>query len=804
MKKLFTLFFLSIISFNTIHAKITWTLSDDGTLSISGTDMPNYDDGRSPWYTQRDEIKKVIIENGVTSIGKTAFFTCKNITSITIPNSVTSIGDHAFSACESLTSITIPNSVTSIGYNALYGCKCLTSITIPNSVTNIKENSFSGCSALTSITIPNSVTSIGSSAFSGCSALTSITIPNSVTSIGDYAFSACESLSSITIGKAVSSIGVSAFSNCSSLTSITIPNSVTSIGENAFDGTKWYEKQPDGLLYVGSVLYKYKGTMPSNTKINIKEGTKIISDGAFSSCSSLISITIPESVTSIGNSAFYGCSGLTSITIPESVTSIGNSAFSDCSGLTSIIIPNSVTSLGNGRGGCFQWCSGLTSAIIGNSVTNIDRYTFASCSSLTSVTIGNSVKTITNTAFFNCPNLTSMNIGMANVEYCSVYSRLSSVTFLDGVTSIGSSAFSGCSDLASITFSNSVTSIGENAFDETEWLKKQPNGLVYAGLVLYKYKGEMLANAKIEIKEGTKGIAASAFSDCSGLSSITIPNSVTCIGNSAFKGCLGLSTITIPNSVTSIGSSAFSGCSALTSISIPESVTSIGGAAFDGAKLRNIVIKAKTPPSGGSAFSGQSYYHTALMIPEGSWDAYAYSDNWYQFINIREMAYNAVNMTNSKAYMMKSATEGSYLFYDSVNDCVGNLNETALDDTEENNTWMSVEVEDKHYVYNLGAKKFLVSGKANTGYSLSDTPVSIDIEDGKDAIVVGKSKEFYMVINDKLNVLEDLESQIMTTTGIKSTNAEANQPTVTYNVNGQIVSDNAKGLYIKNGKKYVK
>ena len=241
-------------------------------------------------------------------------------------------------------------------------------------------------------------------------------------------------------------------------------------------------------------------------------------------------------------------------------------------------------------------------------------------------------------------------------------------------------------------------------------------------------------------------------------------------------------------------------------------MTSIGTEAFAGAKLRNIVIKAKTPPSEGeNVFSNQSYYHTTLMIPAGSWDAYAYSDNWYKFINIREMAYKEANLTNSKAYMMKSATEGAYLFYDSVNDCVGELNETALDDTEENNTWMTVEVEGKHYVYNLGAKKFLISSNANaktrstsTEYSLSDTPVSIDIEDGKDAIVVGKSKEFYMVINDKLNVLENLESQIATTTGIKSTSAEANQPTVTYNVNGQIVSDNAKGIVVKNGKKYVK
>ena len=277
-------------------------------------------------------------------------------------------------------------------------------------------------------------------------------------------------------------------------------------------------------------------------------------------------------------------------------------------------------------------------------------------------------------------------------------------------------------------------------------------------------------------------IGGNAFYGCSGLTSVIIGNSATSIGNYAFYGCSSLTSVTFPNSVTSIGKSAFSNCTGLTSVTIPESVTNIGDYAFAGAKLRNIVIKVKTPPSSGeNTFSGQSYYHTALIIPEGSWDAYVYDNYWYKFINIREMAYNAVNLTNSKAYMLRFSNEGSYLFYDGVNDCVAALNETALDDTEENTTWMTVEVDGKHYVYNLGAKKFLVADKTNskTGYRFSDVAASIDIEDGKDAIVVGKSKEFYMVINDKLNVDENLESQIVATTGIKGISVEANKPTVT-------------------------
>ena len=215
------------------------------------------------------------------------------------------------------------------------------------SVTSIGSDAFRGCSGLTSVTIPNSVTSIGSDAFRGCSGLTSVTIPNSVTSIDYSAFEDCSGLTSVTIPTSVTSIGNSAFEGCSGLTSVTIPTSVTSIGSDAFKGTAWYDNQPDGLVYAGNVAYGYKGTMPDNTSITLREGTVGIAPSAFEDCSGLTSVTIPTSVTSIGNSAFEGCSGLTSVTIPTSVTSIGNSAFSGCSGLTSVNIGNSVTSIGS-------------------------------------------------------------------------------------------------------------------------------------------------------------------------------------------------------------------------------------------------------------------------------------------------------------------------------------------------------------------------------------------------------------------------------------------------------------------------
>ena len=400
--------------------------------------------------------------------------------------------------------------------------------------------------------------------------------------------------------------------------------------------------EPDYYTEDGIEITGYNGSATDLVIPQTIDGYTVVSIGywAFEDCTGLTSITIPESVISIGDNAFYGCTGLTSVTIPDSVTSIGSSAFYNttwynnqpdglvyagkvayeykgempenteivlqdgtlgiaesafrgCTGLTSVTIPDSVTSIGYDA---FYDCTGLTSVTIGNGVTSIGGGAFEDCIGLTSVTIGNGVTSIGDSAFEDCTGLTS-------------------ITIPDSVTSIGDSAFYGCTALTSITIPDSVISIGWGAFLETAWYDNQPDGVVYAGKVAYKYKGKMPENTEIVLQDGTLGIAGSAFRGCTGLTSITIPDSVTSIGDSAFEDCTGLTEINvsennlvyssvdgavlskdkselilcpqgkkeyiIPDSVTSIGSDAFYRCTGLTSITIPDSVTSIGYGAFE-------------------------------------------------------------------------------------------------------------------------------------------------------------------------------------------------------------------------------
>ena len=496
----------------------TATGSPWGARSING-----YVDG---YLVYSDELKTKLLACSSAAQGE-----------INIPNSVTSIGNSAFYDCRSLTSVTFPNSVTSIGNSAFYDCFGLTSVLIPNSVTSIGDYAFYLCRSLTSVTISNSVTSIGVETFKGCSSLTSIEIPSSVTRIRNYAFQNCYGLVSVTIGDNVTSIEREAFSGCESLTSVTIPNNVTSIKYNAFysvpnilyegtaTGSPWGARSINGYVD-GCLIFADASKSSLRACSAIAEGEIIIPnsvtnicDSAFYRCESITSIEFPTTITNVGNNVFDGCTGLNFFEMPQGVTSIGNYAFNNCSGLTSIIIPNSVTSIGNNA---FYNCSGLTSVTIPNSVTSIGNWAFCNCASLISIEIPNNVTSIGTLLFGNCNSLKSVEIP-------------------NSVTIIKNYAFSGCSNLTDINVPISVTSIGNSAFNNvpnikyngtatgSPWGARSVNGYVEGNLV-YSDKNRTSLLVCLPSIQGA----------------IEVPNSITNIANSAFNGCNNLTAIYVP------------------------------------------------------------------------------------------------------------------------------------------------------------------------------------------------------------------------------------------------------------------
>ena len=363
-----------------------------------------------------------------------------------------------------------------------------------------------------------------------------------------------------------------------------------------------------------------KEELPKNLVIPAKIGDEVITSigyCAFFGCSGLTSVSLSSctSLTSIGGGAFSGCSGLTSVSFPASLTSIGSEAFYCCTGLTSMSFPASLTSIGEKA---FIGCSGLTSVSLSSctSLTSIGSEAFYNCSGLTSVSFPASLTSIGEKAFIGCSGLTSVTVDNGNSTYKAVdnvvYTKdrttlvfaaggLTSVTIPSTVTSIGNFAFSGCSGLTSVNFPASLISIGRYAFSGCSGLTSVT---VDDGNSTYKAVDNV-----VYTKDGTTLVFAAG-----GLTSVTIPNTVTSIGNSAFDGCTGLTSVSFPASLTSIGKWAFSECSCLTSVSFPASLTSIGTWAFS--RCDNLTSATFADATGWAVYNDYKYKNRDSYIQQ--------------------------------------------------------------------------------------------------------------------------------------------------------------------------------------------
>lgn len=671
---------------------LTWEIQE-GTLFVYGTgEMYDWSNLKAtPWETCAHLFHKVVIDEGVSSIGNCAFRRCGGLVDIEMPESLTRIGYSAFESCGSLEGIEIPKSVAEIGSYA-----------------------FGRCSSMESILLPDGLRALGDGAFSRCGNLKSIDLPEGLTGIGEYTFYECSSLENLVLPGEITRIGKKAFGNCTGLLEITVPFSADEIDDRAFSGVNenlrifGYEyseadihAKEHKITFVKMPYEPFEGTCGENLAWTLEEGVLSISGTGkmenwpgksetpwYSYRRMFHTVIVGEGVENVGAYAFYGCRSLESVVLPQSAESLGQYAFRDCSRLENIRLPEGVASL---ERGVFYECANLSCIELPETIRSLGTELFYECTKLAEIRMPYGVKDIGHRAFYR----TDENLVMYGYEgtFAESFARDWNITFVavplppeyeqrgtcgenlnwilkagvltirgtgemknwagssapwyvyrklvnkavvsEGVTSIGNYAFYGCENLVETEIAESVTSVGKSAF-------------LYCSNL-----------AGMRIPESVTSLGVSAFEGCSSLTNITIPESVTSLGTSAFKGCSSLVSAKILGHITIIYDNSFKSCPSLTDITIPYTVRTILNTAFEG-RNENLVMRGyrnssaeKYAQKNSIAFEPIYYEHTGscgsdltwtladgILVIRGAGEMMDWRDNisapWYSYRDIME------------------------------------------------------------------------------------------------------------------------------------------------------------------------
>ena len=632
---------------------VTWSfVSSTQTLTISGSgpmaDFSNVNEDQ-PWKDYRDNITSVVIGDGVTTIGKNAFYLLKVLNSpVTIPSGVTSIGEQAFRKCEALPSVTIPAGVTSIGNYAFQKCESLTSIIIPNSVTTIGNNAFSS-SGLTSVIIPSSVTSIGREAFGACHSMSKVLVMagESPSTLGEIPFYN----TSATIYLPAAYATADGWSNYSSQL-WPYAGCWTSGGATVFssaDNTTLRVENIDntGAMadYADATTRPWASVAATVTKLEIIPAVTAIGQNAFNGFTAITDVLIPNNVTSIGGGAFNGCSSLTMVTAQRPTpptlganafdgnatdrkirahvsykTTDGWSTYADdivaysgvwvCGGVT-LFYDGTTKKMsvekccGSGNMDDYQnyedrpWISikdNIETIVVESGVTKIGYNAFCYCGNLTTVTIAETVTKIGGDAFRYSSNLTTVYMLPATPpEVLSTFDDCSD----DLIIIVGGECINSyCTSGYWPNYRDRLVGMGSCGTNVKYYYAPYPHKLTISGMGAmtdyadkstrpwYSYIGDLQA---VVIEPGVTRVGTYAFFSCNKITSLTIGSDVTSIGANAFDGCSSLSLIHIPASVTSIEDKAFG-----SGTNVPAITVAAGNTVYDSRDNCNAIIETNT------------------------------------------------------------------------------------------------------------------------------------------------------------------------------------------------------------------
>lgn len=550
-------------------SNITWVLTTDGTMILSGTGaVAAYDDRDRPWYDYRYQILRLEVKKGITSVG--GFRYCFTLQEVSLPEGLISLDEFAFMDCQKLQEIRLPKSLKTLGRGTFAGCHALPEIELPEGLETVGEGALMNCLSLTSVVIPASVTEMGDRPFSGDWALKTVEIKGNVPRLSNSSFHECDALQEVLITGSVGTIGDDAFMDLDSLERVQIASGLKTIGRRAF----WL---CDNL-----------------TTVSLPDGVTSIGEEAFKECSSLTTINLPNSITTIGKDAFYGTKLTGPLNIPSSLVSLGDNAFNGCSGITgTLVFPAAMENISTN---VFAGCSGIEEIVLPRGVLTIGAGAFNNCSGVQRLWLTNSIQSIGANAFAGMKNLKKVYFSGTILEWET------GIQWADKGYQIG----------VAIT-TNEETASG-SCGEALTWSLNSAGDLTVSGtgdMADFTATGAPWAEYRDQVKlvivgQGVTSIGSSAFQDCKNLKTVSLPGSLTALGKAAFLRCGKLTNVKLPASLKSVGEDCFTDCEKLELLDltgVPDEImelrTSLEGTVTLPAGVKNARLRWKLETAAG-------------------------------------------------------------------------------------------------------------------------------------------------------------------------------------------------------------